>query len=245
MGFAFLPDGSRMDYNEYIRTHPHWKRVRIARFEFDGGRCVICHKDLHGEIYETHHNSYDHLGNEHMRDVVTMCRACHTKFHNNWQRQSFWKGREMNHWEVFSLQHTAIMCLMFYKKDKFICRDPDAPNMCNRDICRQYVDEYIKMTEIKGAALDPNDLSLFVRNKRYELWFAAEDRGLTIEQFLDEYYGEKVRGKNPIRAEAGKKNGTFDHTPKSFRRHYSENKNINKLMEEVKALAEREGISYE
>lgn len=82
--------------------------------------------------------------------------------------------------------------------------------------------------------IDPYDISLFIRNKRYELYFDAEVRGLTVEEFLDEYYGPKVRGKNPLRQEAGRKNGPFDHTPKSFHQHYLENPNINLLMEEVK-----------
>ena len=85
--------------------------------------------------------------------------------------------------------------------------------------------------------IDPNDISLFIRNKRYELFFAAEEQGQTVEQFLDNYFGEKVRGKNPLRQEAGRKNGQFDHTPKSFHQHYSENKNIMILMEEVKNYA--------
>ena len=234
MGLAYLPDGSRIDYNEYIKTHPHWKKVRAARFAFDDGRCVICHKDLSNEIWETHHNSYDHLGNEHMRDVVTMCPACHAIFHNNWRRQEFWRGRSDNHWDVYSLEHTAKMCAMFYKEDRLICKDPNAPNLCNKDVTRQYVDMYFKIAGINsGVAIDPYDFSLFVRNKRYELWFDAEERGLTVEQFLDECYGPKIRGKNPLRLEAGRKDGPFDHTPKSFRKHYKENKNLNLLMEEV------------
>ena len=59
-----------------------------------------------------------------------------------------------------------------------------------------------------------------------------------MEQFLDEYYGQKIRGKNPLRQEAGRKGGSFDHTPESFHRHYLENPNINLLMEEAKKYEE-------
>jgi hypothetical protein len=88
--------------------------------------------------------------------------------------------------------------------------------------------------------IDPNDVSLFIRNKRYELYFEAEGRGLSVEEFLDEYYGPKVRGKNPLRQEAGRKGGPFDHTPESFHRHYMENKNINILMDEVRQLEDEQ-----
>jgi hypothetical protein len=235
MGYAYLRDGTRIDYDQYINEHPHWQVVRNARFRFDGGKCVICHRDLTGMQFQTHHMDYRHLGDEHMTDVVTMCPKHHALFHRNWVKQKYWIGRESGHWEVFDLEHTARLCRMYYKEDKFICKDVRAPNLCNSDTDREYIDKYVKTLHLdKAPIIDPHDLCLFVRNKRYEMVFEAESRGLTVEQFLDECYGPKVRGKNPLRAEAGKKNGTFDHTLESFHRHYSENKNINILMKEVK-----------
>ena len=239
MGLAYLPDGTRIDYKEYIARHPHWQKVRKARFEFDEGRCVVCRRDLHGDPYHTHHLSYMRLGHERMRDVVTMCAACHDAFHKNWHRQIYWTGKERGHWDVYNLDHTARLCAAYWKQDKFICRDPDAPNLCSLKFEKQLIDQYYAEYAPDGnPVIDPSDIGLFVRQKRYELYFDAEKRGLTVEQFLDEYYGEKVRGKNPLRQEAGRKNGPFDHTPQSFRKHYNENKNILILMEEAKKYAE-------
>ncbi len=237
MGYAYLSDGTRMDYRAYIESHPHWQKVRLARFNFDGGRCVVCHKDLTNSQYQTHHIDYRHLGNEHMRDVLTMCPYCHTLFHRNWAKQTYWQGKESGHWDVFDLEHTARMCAQFYMEDKFLCKDPDAPNLCNTDIDRQYIDDYCKSGQfVRAPVIDPHDLELFVRNKRYELLFDAESRGLTVEEFLDECYGPKIRGQNPMRREAGQ---YFNkHTLQSFHAHYSENKNINLLMQEVKKYAE-------
>lgn len=234
MGLAYLPDGSLIDYKEYIEKHPHWQKVRKARFDFDGGRCVICHKDLHDKPYQTHHLHYQRLGNERIRDVVTLCAGCHKDFHQSWCRSNFWKGREEGHWDVYSLEHTARLCARYWKKDRLICRNPDAPNLCSRETCKRLLDKYFREEGLKKPPrIDPNDISLFIRNKRYELFFEAEGRGLTVEQFLDEYYGPKVRGGNYLRQEAGRKKGPFDHEPKSFHKHYLENQNINILMEEV------------
>lgn len=245
MGLAYLPDGTSIDYKEYIAKHPHWQLVRKKRLEFDNRACVICHKDLTQEShFETHHMNYMHLGNEHLTDVVSMCSACHTKFHNVWKKQDFWRGKEKNHWDTFNIEHTARMCIAYYSEDRLICKDVNAPNMCNEDIARQYVDRYFKEFALDfHPTIDPHDLTLFVRNKRYELYFAYEKRGLSVEDFLNDYYGEKIRGKNPIRQEAGKKGGCFDHTPESIKKHYSENPNINKLMKEVIKL-EKEIKNY-
>lgn len=238
MGLAYLPDGTLIDYTEYLH-HPHWQKVKQSRFDFDGGRCVICHKDLHDKPYQTHHLHYQRLGNERIRDVITLCPGCHKDFHDSWQRQNYWKGKESGHWEVFNLEHTARLCMTYWQEDKFISRNVDNPNLCSDLVCRDLIDRYFRENEIsRPVRIDPHDISLFVRNKRYELFFNAEDRGLTVEQFLDEYFGEKVRGKNPLRRDAGRKDGPFDHTPESFHRHYLDNNNINILMEEVRNLEE-------
>lgn len=237
MGLAYLPDGSRIDYRDYIQKHPHWQKVRQARFEFDGGRCVVCHEDLRNKAFQTHHLHYSRLGNERMRDVITLCDSCHKAFHESWTRANFWRGKESGHWDAFSLEHTARLCSQYWREDRLISRDPDGPNICSRDVCSQLIDQYFRDNElIMHPRIDPNDISLFVRNKRYELFFEAEARGKTVEEFLDEYYGPKVRGKNPLRQEAGRKGGPFDHRPKSFHLHYLENTNITLLMEAVEKL---------
>jgi hypothetical protein len=239
LGLAYLPDGSLIDYKEYIARHPRWQKVRQARFDFDDGRCVICHKDLHGRSYQTHHLHYQRLGHERLRDVVTLCNACHMEFHESCQRNQFWKGKEHRHWEVYSLDHTAELCRRIWRNDRLISKDPAAINLCNRDVIKQLLDEYFRTADLSShPVIDPNDISLFVRNKRYELFFEAEARGLGVEEFLNEYYGKKERGKNPLRQEAGRKNGPFDHTPASFHKNYLENKNLNILMEKVNELEE-------
>ena len=244
MGYAILQDGTKIDYKEYIETHPHWKLVRDYRFEFDEGRCVVCHKDLHEVRFETHHLSYMRLGQERVRDVVTMCPECHSTFHRNWSKNLYWKGKEDGHWEAFSLEHTAQMCATYYAEDKFISKNADAPNLCNTDVCRQYVDRYFKDFGITNPPMvDPNDLELFVRNKRYEILFDYISEGKTVEDFLEETFGQKIRGKNPLRrdAEAYYKR----HTVASFQKHYSENKNINRLMKEVRNIQRQGGKKNE
>jgi len=200
---------------------------------------VFCKKDLSYGGAETHHICYARLGSERLRDVITLCSECHTFFHQNWTKNEFWKGKEKGHWEVFSLQHTAQICFEHWREDKFISGDENGPNLCSTDTCRAVLEEYLRerITD-EHPIIDPHDIGLFVRNKRYEMYFEAEDRGLTVKQFLDEKFGPKIRGKNPLRRDAGKKNGPFDHTPESFKRHYRENKNLNILMEKVREIEE-------
>lgn len=226
-----------MPYKDYIASHPHWQEVRKARLNFDGKRCVVCHKVFStNEPYQTHHLNYAHLGNEHIRDVITLCDSCHYKFHAVWTKQTYWRGRDSNHWMEYNIEYTAKICFDAYKWDKLICRDPHAPNLCNEEKAKAYIKKWLEANEPDFKPnIDPHDVILFVRNKRWELFFAAEDRGLTKEEFLTEYYGEKVRGKNPIRQEA-ESGSTFKHDSANMHRHYKENTNLNKLMKEVNNL---------
>lgn len=238
MGLAYLSDGTAIDYKDYLQ-HPAWENVRVRRFGFDNGKCVICHKDLHGLTYQAHHMTYQRCGHENITDIVTLCMDCHDSFHRNWKQAEFWEGKELGHWDEFSLEHTARMCLAYWWEDRLICRDIDAPNMCHLPYLLSLIDRYFLEFNITNnpVMINPKDISLFVRNKRYELWFKAEAEGKTKEEFLDSYYGEKVRGQNPIRQLAGQ---FFNkHTDESYHRHYSENKDINLLMQRVKEMEDK------
>ena len=238
MGKAILRDGRTMDYKEYLET-PDWQRVRHARFRFDEGKCVVCHKQFNlFENYNTHHMDYARLGQEHMRDVITLCESCHAKFHNAWTKNQYWKGRESGHWNAFSLEHTANICVLYAHEDKLICKDVNAPNLCSVEETRKLILRYSREYALNPCPMiDTHDIELYIRNKRWELFFEAEQRGLNVEQFLDEYYGAKVRGQNPIRQLAS----TYykRHKPSGMHMHYNENPNINRLMNFIKEREEK------
>lgn len=77
-----LPDGrdklKSIPYSEYLRT-AHWKGVREYALLRAGYRCQLCNSA--GPL-EVHHRTYQGKGSEDYRDVVALCRACHSKFHN-------------------------------------------------------------------------------------------------------------------------------------------------------------------
>jgi hypothetical protein len=62
-------------YDEYLRSE-HWKNftARVRRNE-----CYCCKKQ---KALQVHHMTYKNIGAEMPEDVVTVCRACHTKIHN-------------------------------------------------------------------------------------------------------------------------------------------------------------------
>ena len=237
MGFAYLPNGNVIDYKEYLQ-HPKWAEIREKRFRFDGGRCVICHADLRGDTYQCHHMTYQRCGHEHITDLVTLCPNCHDDFHKRWQKAEYWKGQEYGHWMDFDLEHTAKLCQTYWKEDRLICKDENAPNMCHLPYIKNLINRYVEEFKVPGYPLiNPQDILLFIRNKRYELWFQAEAEGKTKEEYLDSYYGKKIRGKNPIRLMA---EGFFTrHKDDSYYTHYSENEDINQLMLKVKEMEDK------
>ena len=91
------------------------------------------------------------------------------------------------------------------------------------------------------AVINPEDIQIYFRNKRYEVLFDAEAGGLVLdgtvkeasEAFLDGRFGKKGgKGGNPNRSKAR----TFmtRHKSESFHRNYWYLWHINILMEEAK-----------
>ena len=103
--YAYLPDGRRMDSREYWNT-PEWKSISLQRSYYDGGRCVICHRQKE----RTHHLDPRTYGHEKITDIISICDACHQKFHELWKPADFWKSDDNgSHWMVRSLSR-KMMC---------------------------------------------------------------------------------------------------------------------------------------
>ena len=60
-------------YKEYI-TSERWKGIRAAALKRDGEICQGC---LVSSATEVHHKTYDHLYNEPLFDLVSVCQTCH------------------------------------------------------------------------------------------------------------------------------------------------------------------------
>jgi len=64
-------------YSYYIQSD-EWISKREARKELDNYRCVICGSE---EILQVHHLHYNNVGDENLKDLVTVCKSCHQKLH--------------------------------------------------------------------------------------------------------------------------------------------------------------------
>jgi hypothetical protein len=60
-------------YNRYISSED-WKVKRRQILERDGNCCQTC---LSNECLEVHHKTYERLGNEALKDLITLCHDCH------------------------------------------------------------------------------------------------------------------------------------------------------------------------
>jgi len=67
----------KMLYKTYLETS-HWKKTRLRRLSRDGFQCVKCEKKRNLQV---HHLTYERLGCEHLKDIITLCRSCHKKEH--------------------------------------------------------------------------------------------------------------------------------------------------------------------
>lgn len=75
LGMDILTNGSQSKdfYTQYINSRT-WKLKRREVLKRDNKQCQTC---LSGENLEVHHKTYEHLGNEPLEDLITLCKHCH------------------------------------------------------------------------------------------------------------------------------------------------------------------------
>jgi 5-methylcytosine-specific restriction endonuclease McrA len=64
-------------YSAYLET-PAWRRRRAAVLRRDEGLCQGC---LAEPATQVHHLTYDHVGDELLFELISVCDACHRKIH--------------------------------------------------------------------------------------------------------------------------------------------------------------------
>lgn len=69
-------------YTDYISGSKKWEQLRQARITHDNSRCVNCNT---AKNLQVHHNTYDRLFNENLDDLITLCRRCHKRLHDEEQ----------------------------------------------------------------------------------------------------------------------------------------------------------------
>lgn len=66
-------------YQEYLRS-PKWAEIRALVLYRDNGMCRGCGKRRGCDV---HHLSYAHLYDEFLFELVTVCRSCHDRWHDD------------------------------------------------------------------------------------------------------------------------------------------------------------------
>lgn len=61
-----------------------WTTLKQRRRELDGNRCVFCGRPgiTCRNGLQTHHLTYDRLGHEDIRDIISVCGSCHAALEN-------------------------------------------------------------------------------------------------------------------------------------------------------------------
>jgi len=66
-------------YHEYIQSD-EWKEKRAQVLERDNWTCQECGAG-HKAILQAHHTTYFNVGDEPLRDLITLCKLCHDRTH--------------------------------------------------------------------------------------------------------------------------------------------------------------------
>lgn len=67
----------KSEYNKYLESE-YWQGIRKSIYKRDNYKCRLCNSD---KDICVHHRTYEHIGNEILEELITMCRRCHHRFH--------------------------------------------------------------------------------------------------------------------------------------------------------------------
>lgn len=67
-----------MSYRDYLNT-PHWREMRKRALKSSGYKCQLCNN--FDKTLDVHHRTYERRGEEYIKDLIVLCRPCHSKFH--------------------------------------------------------------------------------------------------------------------------------------------------------------------
>ena len=73
-------DFSRDTYVNHLMSEK-WKQTKLARLLIDDFKCKQCNKPITAETSHCHHITYQNLGDEGMKNVVSVCPQCHNDIH--------------------------------------------------------------------------------------------------------------------------------------------------------------------
>ena len=83
-------DFSRKLYVDHLMSEK-WKQTKLTRLLIDDFKCKQCNKPITAETSHCHHITYQNLGDEGMKDVVSVCsdryennikiEGCHSRLH--------------------------------------------------------------------------------------------------------------------------------------------------------------------
>ena len=161
----------KIDHQEYINS-PKWKAKRQMVLERDNFRCRKCGT---GKNLDVHHITYEHLGNEPLDDLVTLCRCCHEEVHESDINKTK-KEQELQELSVYQLLKKAsekIMCsaMGFEGGDKFLDIIPQKTARNILDIFNYAYDliaKYYTNEDDEYIDKEKKLLKDFIKNKRKE-----------------------------------------------------------------------------
>ena len=66
-------------YKQYIASSPVWKNKRARVLDRDNHQCRACHR---ARATQVHHLTYQHLFDEPLFELVSVCGTCHQRLHD-------------------------------------------------------------------------------------------------------------------------------------------------------------------
>ena len=180
-------------YEIYLESE-EWRQKRIKVFERDNYKCVHCGSTSNLSV---HHLTYANLYHEELHDLVTVCDACHSAFHDLAKRAEYCtatyylpepvdfkaeyekekKERAEANAEIVQRFKNECLQLDYCKNGPLDLTDFSTMN--------KVLEKLRKETSLEYLSVNKKDLQRWVICRRMEFFERCLEKGLSLEKMIN------------------------------------------------------------
>ena len=225
-------------YEIYLQSED-FDNLRFKVFSRDGFKCVVCGSN---QNIQPHHLTYIHIYHENLDELVTVCRNCHTIYHNLDNRRKYIE--EKYHEDIEKEYQEQRQQEIQKIKEQNEERRKESEAIISK-IMNEIKSDYLKQDYAKNGDLDMCNWSILnpviesiCKKYNYENWFPKKDLYQWFFYRRCELFLRCINQGIPIKRMVSDTKFSEGYLVKYYKKEYlemklREEKQINKLKEDI------------
>lgn len=182
-------------YDLYLQSD-EFDEIRQAVFTRDDHKCVVCGS---AKNLRPHHLTYQNVGHEDLRDLITLCDSCHAIYHaiekrSQYIQEYYEREKKLSEMAMQEYRQTAEQERKELQKriwdeiiEEYAPKDysKNGPlDMCDWNILDKVISDKCKKYDVEYCGFNKSKLQNYFFGQRYKLLLRCMQRNLSIDTVI-------------------------------------------------------------